>query len=52
MNHAGCRMLKQSVSTEKAEGQAKVEAQMKNGRSSLSLDLSLPRSLWPRWRHV
>jgi hypothetical protein len=54
MNHAGCRMLKQSVSTEKAEGQAKVEAQMKNGRSSLSLDLdlSLPRSLWLRWRPV
>src|SRR5712692_7048385 len=50
MNHAGCRMLKQSVSTEKAEVQAKVEAQMKNVRSSLSLDLdlSLPRSLWPR----
>ena len=54
MNHAGCRMLKQSVSTEKAEGQAKVEAQMKNGRSSLSLDLdiSLLRSLWLRWRPV
>src|SRR5712692_4164169 len=54
MNNAGCRMLKQSVSTEKAEVQAKVEAQMKNVRSSLNLDLdlSLPRSLWPRWRPV
>ena len=39
-------MLKQSVSTEKAEVD-QVEAQMKNGQVSLSLDLdlSLPRSL-------
>jgi len=36
-------MLKKSASTEKAEAQAKVEAKMKNVRSWLSLDLSLPR---------
>ena len=41
----GCelsRMLKKSASREKAEVQAKVEVKIKNIRSSLNLDLSLP----------
>jgi len=44
-------MLKKSASREKAEVQAKVDDKIKNIRSSLylNLELSLRRSLRPRW---